>query len=115
MTFLEQYNDNENVSYNNSTNKIETFLNNLNYNIYKRSWNRLEYKYKKEKVMDYITTNCEKHTIPVVRKEELFIYMDKLIKKTKFNKFFKYDKEICEITSIKFMEFIDGDYIINPY
>ena len=95
--------------------KMESFLNNITFDIYKRAWNKLEHKYKKEKMIDYITSKSTEFNISDDKQTLLISTLDKIMKKTKNNKFFKYDKENCELTAIKFITFNEGDYIINSY
>ena len=64
-------------NYDKSILKIEEVLNNITFNIYKRNWSQLELKYKKEKINEFIETNCDEYNIE--NKCELSDIINKLV------------------------------------
>ena len=103
------------ISYDHGITEMESFLNNITFDIYKRAWNKLEHKYKKQKMIDYVTIKSTEFNLSQDKQDTLILYLDKIMEKTKNNKFFKYDKEACELTTIRFLDFDDGNYVINSY
>lgn len=112
MSFL---NNSINESGDYSIDKIETFINNkVNFNVYKRNWSQLELIYKKHKLKEFMEHIFQKYNnISENYKNTLHEKLTKILTKSQYNKLFKYDKELTELTSIKCLIFNDNSISID--
>lgn len=111
MDLLNKKAQETNLNYDKSILKIEEVLNNMSFNIYKRNWSQLELKYKKEKINEFIETNCNEYNIE--NRDELLDIIIKIVSKQKNNKLFKYNKEDCKLVEIKGLKFENNSYITS--
>ena len=113
MSIIEESNSKFNASttYTKNIEKMEDFLNNIKFDIYKRSWSQLENKYKKDRIKLFIETQFVNNNITSNYDELInILYNDNFLKNSKN---FKYDKNEGQLISIKNLTFSNSKYILN--
>ena len=111
MSFL---NNSINESSDYSIDKIETFINNkVTFNVYKRNWSQLELIYKKHKLKEFMENIFQDYNISENNKITLHEKLNKILTKSQYNKLFKYDKELTQLTSIKCLILNDNSILID--
>ena len=86
---------------NSNIKNFEEFVNNKVINLYARPWNKLEFKFKKAKIEEYVNELIETNESTQKEGQEL---LEMFLKEIPNNKKFKvtYDTNICKIITIKY-------------
>jgi hypothetical protein len=90
---------NKNCNNKNSLENIEKYINNKTVNMFARKWTQLEYKLKKQKILEYLDTLLKNKKINEDEyKTSIKNYYNEINLNRKLK--VKYDSELCHIISI---------------
>ena len=82
---------------------LEDFIDSKRINIYSRSWNKLEIKLKKNKLVEFIDKDIIKNNLDTNVGVKVKKILLRLLRRDRLNKVSEvsYDKQLCQIVSIK--------------